>query len=141
MTKKELDFDEVISYFEKLPFNKFREVVEHYSTYTKTNFESELEDMVTLNLQQRLQKLNINTSCPKCNSNNIIKYGKKKRTQRYRCNDCNILFTIFTGTILEKTKWHWDIWIAVLNMVVNSFSLKQMENVLEKEYGFMVVRG
>ena len=47
------------------------------------------------------------------------------------CNDCNSLFSLFTGTILEKTKWHWDIWIAVLNMTINSFSLKEMRSKLK----------
>jgi hypothetical protein len=36
---------------------------------------------------------------------------------------------------LEKTKWHWDIWIAVLNMIINSFSLNQMQNLLVRDYG------
>jgi transposase-like protein len=135
MAKKEFNFDDVLSYLEKLPFNKFKEIVEHYSTHAKTNFETELEDMISLNFQQRLQKLGVNSSCPKCNSSNVIKYGKKKRIQRYKCNDCKSLFTLFTGTILEKTKWHWDIWIAVLNMTIYHFSLKEMQNVLEKDYG------
>jgi len=135
MVKKELDFDEVLSYLEKLPFNKFKDVVYHYSTHTKSNFENELEDMITLNFQQRFHKLKINSVCPKCSSTNIIKYGKKKRIQHYKCNECGLYFTLFTGTILEKTKWHWDIWIAVLNMTINSFSLKKMEDVLIKDYG------
>jgi len=132
MAKKELDFNEVLTYLEKFPYNRFKEVVYHYASHTKTNFESELEDMVTLNFQQRLEKLQVNSSCTKCNSGNVVKNGKKKRIQRYKCNDCNSRFTLFTGTVLEKTKWHWDIWIAVLNMTINSFSLKKMENVLEK---------
>lgn len=135
MAKRELDFSEVLTYLEKFPYNRFREVVYHYASHTKTNFESELEDMVTLNFQQRLEKLQVNSSCTKCNSGNVVKNGKKKRIQRYKCNDCNSRFTLFTGTVLEKTKWHWDIWIAVLNMTINSFSLKKMENVLEKDYG------
>lgn len=135
MAKKELDFNEVLSYLEKLPYNKFKEIVYHYASHTKANFESELEDMVTLNFQQRLQKLQVNSSCPKCNSGNIVKNGKKKRIQQFKCNDCGSQLTLFTGTILEKTKWHWDIWITVLNMIINSFSLKEMENVLEKDYG------
>jgi len=60
MVKKELDFDKVLLYLEKLPFNKFKEVVYHYSTHAKANFESELDDMITLNFQQRLYKLKIN---------------------------------------------------------------------------------
>lgn len=135
MVKRELDFGEVISYLEKLPYKKFKEVVSHYASHTKANFETELEDMITLNFQQRLQKLQVNSSCPQCNSRNIVKNSKNKRIQRYKCNDCNSRFTLFTGTVLEKTKWHWDIWIAVLNMIISSYSLKEIQNVLEKDYG------
>lgn len=133
--KKELNFDEVLAYLEKLPYDKFKEVVNHYASHSKAYFESDMEDMVVLNFQQRLEKLKINSSCPKCDSGNVIKFGKKKRIQQYKCNDCNSRFTLFSETILEKTKWHWDNWIAVLNMIINSFSINQMQNVLEKDYG------
>lgn len=82
VAKKQLDFNEVLSYLEKLPYNKFKEVVYYYVSHTKTNFESELDDMITLNFQQRLEKLNVNSSCPKCNSISIVKNGKKKRIQQ-----------------------------------------------------------
>lgn len=130
-----MNFDEVLSYLEKLPFNKFKEAVNHYATHTKANFEKELDSMITLNFQQRLEKLKVNSNCPKCGSKNIIKYGKKKNVQHYRCKDCNLYFTLFTDTIVEKTRCHWDIWIAVLNMTINSFSLNRMENILELDYG------
>ncbi len=109
MSKKELSFDEVLSYLEKLPFNKFKEVVNHYSSHSKAEFESELDAMITLNLQRRLEKLKVNSSCPKCGSGNMVKNGKKKNIQQYKCNGCKCRFTLFTGTVIEKTKWHWDI--------------------------------
>lgn len=135
MRKREIEFDEVLEYLEKLPFNRFKDVVSHYSARSMANFERDLEEMITLNFQQRLFKLGVNSTCPRCNSNSVIKFGKNKRIQRYKCNDCNNRFTLFTGSILEKTKWHWDIWIAVLNMTINSYSLKKMEDVLTKDYG------
>lgn len=135
MAKRELNFDEVLTYLENLPYNKFKEAVNHYSTHTKANFEKELEAMVTLNFQQRLEKLKINSHCPKCSSTTIVKNGKNNNIQKYKCKDCNSQFTLFTDTILEKTKWHWDIWIAVLHMTINNFSLHEIKNVLEQDYG------
>lgn len=41
----------------------------------------------------------------------------------------------FLGTILEKTRWHWDIWAKVLETTINNYSLSDMINVLEKDYG------
>jgi hypothetical protein len=38
MVKKEFGFDEVLSYSEKLPFTKFKDVVYYYSTQRKSNF-------------------------------------------------------------------------------------------------------
>lgn len=32
MAKNELDFVEVLAYIEKLPYNKFKEIVHHYSS-------------------------------------------------------------------------------------------------------------
>ncbi|WP_418884576.1 transposase, partial [Blautia hydrogenotrophica] len=53
----------------------------------------------------------------------------------YCCKSCSVQFTVFSGTILERTRCHWDIWIKVLEMIINSYSLPDMINVLEKEYG------
>jgi len=36
--------------------------------------------------------------------------------------------------ILEKTKWHWDIWVKVLEMSINNYSLYRMQRVLEKDF-------
>jgi len=135
MPKRELKHEEVLSYLEKLPYNKFKEVVKYYSTHTKADFECELESLVTFDFQQRLEKLGVNTVCPKCGSENIVKNGKSNNVQRYKCVNCNSRFTLFTGTIVEKTKWHWDIWLAVLNMTINRFSLKKIETVLAHDYG------
>lgn len=33
MAKKDLDFNEVLTYLEKLPYNKFKEVVSHYASH------------------------------------------------------------------------------------------------------------
>ena len=135
MTKRELTFDEVLSYLEKLPYNRFKEAVNHYSIHTQSNLEKVMDIMVTLNFQQRLERLMINSNCPICNSQIIVKNGKENYVQRYRCKDCGKSFTLFTNTVLEKTKWHWDIWIKVLEMTLNNYSLNNMKTVLEKDYG------
>lgn len=136
MAKKNINLDEVLDFVKNLPFDKFSKVVKHYSKHSKANFEKELDYITTLNFQQRLEKLGINNTCPKCNSKSVIKNGvRNNRVQEYKCKDCNTKFTLFTNTILEKTKWHWDIWIKVLEMTINSYSLADMLNVLEKDYG------
>lgn len=136
MPKRSVTFDEVIKYLETLPYAKFKQVVEHYSSVKSTSFEHEMDTLVTLNFEQRLQKININQTCPKCNSISIVKNGKKPNgIQSFKCKDCSCKFTLFTNTILEKTRWHWDIWIKVLEMTLNDYSIDAMINVLEKDYG------
>lgn len=136
MPKTKISFDELLEVLEKLPYKQFKEAVEYYSKYNKANFEEEMDALVSHNFQTRFEKLRINAACPKCGSINFVKNGKRKYTQRYRCNECNNRFTLFTDTILEKTKWHWDIWVKVLQMTINDFSILEIKNVLEKDYGY-----
>lgn len=93
-------------------------------------------DIIVINsLESELNDLDINCTCSKCKSKIIVKNGKRPNgIQEYKCKECNTKFTKFTDTILEKTRWHWDIWIKVLKMSINNYSLKKMKNVLEKDF-------
>lgn len=98
-------------------------------------FDTQMELMVTNSLESKLNELNVNCQCPKCKSSIIVKNGKRPNgIQEYKCKDCKTKFTKFTNTILEKTRWHWDIWVKVLEMTINNYSLEKMQNVLEKDY-------
>ena len=35
---------------------------------------------------------------------------------------------------MEKTRWHWDVWIKVLELTLNNYSIEKIMNVLEKDY-------
>ena len=132
---KNLTMEELLAAIDSLPYHKFKEVIEHYSTTTKTDFQTEMDSMVTSSLQQRLIKLGVNSTCPHCGSDKVVKCGKRKHIQILQCKDCSKKFTPFTDTILEKTRWHWDIWIKVLEMTLNNYSIQSMVNVLEADYG------
>lgn len=132
---KNLTMEELLAAIDSLPYHKFKEVVDHYSTTTKSDFQSEMDLMVTASLQQRLIKLGVNSTCPQCGSDRVVKCGKRKNIQVLQCKDCSKKFTPFTDTILEKTRWHWDIWIKVLEMTINNYSIQSMVNVLEADYG------
>lgn len=75
---KNITMDELLTIIDNLPYNKFKEIIDHYSTTNKADFENEMELMVTASLQQKLLKLGINLTCPYCNSDRVIKKGKKK---------------------------------------------------------------
>jgi len=135
MPKRQITHNEVLDYIKNLPYNQFKDMVEYYSTQTKADFEKEIETMITLNFQERLSRLGINSVCTKCGSDKIKKNGTKNHVQLFKCNNCNTKFSLFTNTILERTKWHWDIWIKVLEMTINNYSLHSMINVLTKDFG------
>ncbi|MCB2358602.1 hypothetical protein [Clostridium estertheticum] len=99
------------------------------------NLKKEIDVIVTLNFQQRLEILKINSKCLRCNSQIIVKNGKENYVQRYRYKGCGKFFALFTNVVLEKTKWHWDIWIKVLKMTLNNYSLNVMKTVLVNDYG------
>ena len=135
MARKELTLDEILNYIEDMEYNNFLKVLNRYTEKTGIDFKNDIDKIVTIDFEKRLQKLGINNSCPKCGSKKYNKVGKRNHVQVYRCKDCSSKFTAFSGTILEKTRWHWDIWIKVLEMTINSYSIPDMINVLEKDYG------
>ena len=136
MTKTKLTKENVAEFLNSLPYAEFKSLVEGYSTSNKSNFDKEMKRLVTLNLQSRLEKLGINSVCPNCSSSDVVKNGKRSTgVQKHKCRSCNHEFSLFSGTILEKTRWHWDIWVKVLNLTLNGYSIEDMVNTLQKDYG------
>lgn len=78
---KNITMDELLTIIDSLPYNKFKEIIDHYSATNKADFENEMELMVTASLQQKLLKFGINSTCPYCNSDRVIKKGKRKHIQ------------------------------------------------------------
>ena len=129
------NFNDISDFINSLSFVDFEKIVKKYSSTNNVNFNKQMENMVTLSLESKLNKLHINSTCPNCNSNLKVKNGKRSNgIQEYKCKKCNTKFTAFTGTILEKTKWHYEIWLKVLEMTINNYSIERIVNVLEKDY-------
>lgn len=135
LPKRQISDVDIYNFIEKMPYPKFKNIVEHYSMNHKTNFDKELEAMVSINFQQRLDKLGVNKACPYCESNKITLHAVRNSIKRFRCSECRKTFTLFSGTILEKTKWHWDIWVKVLELTINRYSLHDIKTVLEEDFG------
>jgi len=88
-------------------------------------------------LQEKMLEKKILTSCPHCGSVHYVKNGTQKSTGLtcFKCKDCGKKFNIFTDTILENTRWSWELWVKVLEMTINNMSIDDMLNVLKKDYG------
>lgn len=120
----------------KLPFNKVKILIDYYSQVTGANFNKEFHQIITNSLQNKLEEHGITKACRKCGSITVVKDGKRADgVQKYLCKDCSTRFTLFSGTILEKTNWHWDAWVRTLEMTINHIPLKAMQNVLINDYG------
>ena len=132
---KNFTIEELMAAVQSLPYHQFKEVINHYSAATNIDFQNDMDMLVTASLQDKLIELGINSTCPYCGSDKIIRKGKRKHIQVFQCKDCSKKFTPFTDTILEKSRWHWDIWIKVLEMTINNYSVQSMVNVLEDDYG------
>lgn len=106
-----------------------------YAAANHIDVETSFQKLLTTDLQNRLVALDINSTCPYCHSNHITKYGTRPNgVQRYKCNDCDRNFTPFTNTMLEKTKWHWDLWVEVIYCMLNNISIKSTQQTLIDDY-------
>ena len=71
---KNLTMDELLAVIDSLPYHKFKEVIDHYSAANKTDFQNEMDLMVTTSLQQKLMKLGVNSTCPYLNNKYQAEY-------------------------------------------------------------------
>ena len=134
MAKTKLLQEELLNQINELSYGEFMKVIKHYSTKHRMDPEQEVQETAIEDLQVRLEKLGINSACPECGSTIIVKSGKRKSgIQRYLCTECNTRFTRFTNTILEKTHWHWDVWIKVLSLMLNDTSISRTERILKQD--------
>jgi len=87
-------------------------------------------------LQQKMLAENIHKACPHCGSISFVKCGiKSNGLTCFKSKDCGCKFNVFTGTVLESTHWQWELWVKVLEMTINKYSIRDMVNVLVRDYG------
>ena len=110
-------------------------ILDGYATTNGENLQKIKEKLVVEDLQTRLIQNKINCSCPYCNSTKVIKFGKNGNVNRFKCKDCGKAFTLFTNTILEKTKYHWDIWVKMVQLTILNEPIETWVNALIKPVG------
>ena len=109
MSQKAISLNNVINYVSQLPFVDFNKVVCQYANKQKNYVSNTMNLVVISNFEERLAKLGVNSLYLRCGSTSISKYGKRNNIQVFKCKDCSKCFNPFSGTSLEKTRWHWDI--------------------------------
>ena len=130
------DFEKLLDSVGDLSIEQFRELTRHYATKNKVPEKAIWGNTVYTESEKRLIKAGVNSCCPECGSISIDA-DKENRSgiQSYICKDCNFRFTRFTGTLLERTRYPWDVWVEVLRMVLNDDSIGKMKVRLEKDFG------
>ena len=61
----------------------------------------------------------------------------KGRLQRFLCKDCNKKFTLFTNTMLEKTKYPYFVWVDVVEAVLNNTTIEDLQARLNDRYSYI----
>ena len=61
--------------------------------------------------------------CPHCKSINIVRYGRYKSNQRYRCNSCRRVFLGTTKTALSQSHYGEPVWKQVIRDTFSGVSI------------------
>ncbi len=115
---------------------QFKELTKAYATKNRLSEKAVWESAVYGIAEQHLIKAGVNSCCPDCGSVSVSCNGKSKAgIQVYLCRDCGKTFTRFSGTLLERSRYPWDVWVEVLRMVLNDDSIEKMKIRLIKDFG------
>ena len=69
--------------------------------------------------------------CPHCSSDDFIRYGKTDMgLSVFKCKKCGRKFNIFTGTILQNTPFHWNVWVSVMEQMLKNQSIEDIRTYL-----------
>ena len=115
---------------------QFKALVQAYARQSGQDAGRVWSNAVYATSEQHLAALGINHACPGCGSIAVVQNGTNDAgIHRLLCQDCGKSFTRFTGTLLEKSRFPWEVWVAVLKMTLNDDSLVDIQTVLEQDYG------
>ena len=60
MAKTKLTMEDVSEFLKTLPYAQFKSLVEEYSAHTTSSFDDDMQKLVSVNLESRLEKLGAN---------------------------------------------------------------------------------
>lgn len=101
--------DDIQKKLNTLSLDELLGMLNNYSTTNAVDLEQTKQKLITNDLQNKLIANDVNKVCPQCKGNHIVKNGTRANgIKEFKCKDCGKKFTVFTDTILEKTKLRWD---------------------------------
>lgn len=118
-----------------MPLHELLVVLDDYAKANGVDFTEKKAALISEDMQSRLKLAGINSHCPHCGSVDVSGYGKSGNVQRYRCKACEKTFTLFSGTILEKTRYSWETWVRVVAMSLNNMPVEHIQKTLCTDLG------
>ena len=121
----------------KLSLEELTAYLKEYEKVRQVKVLDQINQMKQEEIQTKLEVLAPVSACPSCNSDNFVKNGSRYGLQRYYCKNCKTTFAITTDTFMEGTTWTWEVWVKLVQMTVNNYSLDEMLDTLEKDYNLV----
>lgn len=116
---------------------QFKELVKAYAGGSGTSDKREWDKAVYVGLEQYLAELKVNRACPACGSVAVVSDGfTEAGVQQFKCTDCGAGFTRFYHTLLERSRFPWEVWVEALRMTLNGDSIKDMQSRLVYDFGY-----
>ena len=112
MAKTKITMENISDFINTLPYAQFKALVESYATHSKTNFDDEMKQLVTVNLQSRLEKLGVNSTCPQCGSAIVVKNGKRSNG----IQDINVRNAATDSRYLQERFWRKHVGIGMFGL-------------------------
>ena len=126
--------EELIEQIAAHGINEFLYIIDEASKIKDQRIKNLIRDFVAIDHQQHLIQAGWTPTCPACGSQHIHKNAKAREIQRYKCADCGKRFTAFSGTLLEKSNYTWDIWVEVIQGMLSGYSLIKTQRVLADDF-------
>ena len=121
----------------KLSLEELTAYLKEYEKVRQVKVLDQINQMKQEEIQTKLEALSPVSACPSCNSNSFVKNGSRYGLQRYYCKNCKTTFSVTTDTFMEGTTWTWEVWVKLVQMTVNNYSLDAMLDTLEKDYDLL----
>lgn len=126
--------DQLVEQVAQLSINEMMFLIAEANKRNDTSLKKVIANAVAGDIQQHIDDSELEMACPDCGSTHTKKNGKRNGLQRYACQDCGYRFTTLSGTLLEKTYYSWDVWVAVVQSLINGMSIEKTRQMLEDDY-------
>lgn len=118
-------FSNLLKYIDKLPHTKKERVYQWVKRYVDPT--SSVGGRLINEMRETRFKDGF--ECPHCTSEHVVRFGKVKGRQRYRCKSCLKTFTDTTNPVLFRTR-KGDEWITFVDCMFKGYSLRKSAEIV-----------